>query len=133
MTEPDPAYILDVRGLLCVQVLLRLRRWIEALAPPATMHVVTDDPAAPLDLPAWCHLAGHHYLGLVASPLGTAYGIQIAEGDGGGQQPALGHPALTGTHRAHPSRSGRRRVGSAQAAGCRFTAWRCARPARSRR
>jgi len=80
MTKPDQAHILDVRGLLCVQVLLRLRRRIETLAPPATVYVVTDDPAAPLDLPAWCHLTGHHYLGPVASPLGTAYGIQIADG-----------------------------------------------------
>ena len=80
MTKPDPAQVLDVRGLLCVQVLLRLRRRIEALAPPATVHVVTDDPVAPLDLPAWCHLTGHHYLGPVASPLRTAYGIQIADG-----------------------------------------------------
>jgi tRNA 2-thiouridine synthesizing protein A len=80
MTKPDQAHVLDVRGLLCVQVLLRLRRRIEALAPQATVHVVTDDPAAPLDLPAWCHLTGHHYLGPVASPLGTAYGIQIGDG-----------------------------------------------------
>jgi TusA-related sulfurtransferase len=36
MTKPNEAHVLDVRGLLCVQVLLRLRRRIEALAPPAT-------------------------------------------------------------------------------------------------
>jgi hypothetical protein len=29
------------------------------------IHVVTDDPAVPLDLPAWCHLTGHDYLGPV--------------------------------------------------------------------
>jgi TusA-related sulfurtransferase len=101
MTKPDQAHVLDVRGLLCVQVLLRLRRRIEALAPQATVHVVTDDPAAPLDLPAWCHLTGHHYLGHVTARDRLRHPDRRRRRDSG-QQPALGHPALTGTHRAHP-------------------------------
>lgn len=52
-------------GLRCVQVLLKLRRQM-ADAPPGTVfHVVTDDPAASLDLDAWCHMTGHTYLGKV--------------------------------------------------------------------
>jgi tRNA 2-thiouridine synthesizing protein A len=80
MIEPGQPHVLGVRGLRCVQVLLRLRRQIETLAPGATVHVVTDDPAAPLDLPAWCHLTGHHYLGPVESVLGRAYRIELAAG-----------------------------------------------------
>jgi hypothetical protein len=35
-------------------------------APPGTfVHVIATDPAAPLDLPAWCHMTGHTYLGPV--------------------------------------------------------------------
>jgi tRNA 2-thiouridine synthesizing protein A len=41
------------------------------------VDVVTDDPAAPLDLPAWCHLTGHHYLGPVGSEIGSAYRIAV--------------------------------------------------------
>ena len=53
----------DGVGLRCVTLLLRLRRAIQDLAPGTVVHVVATDPAAPLDLPAWCHLTGHDYLG----------------------------------------------------------------------
>jgi tRNA 2-thiouridine synthesizing protein A len=69
--------VLDVRGLLCVQVLLRLRPVVEALPPGALVDVMTDDPAAPLDLPAWCHLTGHHYLGPVDSGMVSAHRIAV--------------------------------------------------------
>jgi len=71
------AHPLDVRGLLCVQVLLRLRPVVEGLPPGAIVDVVTDDPAAPLDLPAWCHLTGHHYMGPITSDLASVYGIAV--------------------------------------------------------
>ncbi len=38
----------------------------DGLPPVTVVHVLANDPAAPLDLPAWCHLTGHDYLGLVA-------------------------------------------------------------------
>ncbi|MBV2155471.1 sulfurtransferase TusA family protein [Kitasatospora sp. SUK 42] len=55
----------DGTGLLCVQLLLRLRARIAHLPAGAVVHIRTTDPAAPLDLPAWCHLTGHAYLGPV--------------------------------------------------------------------
>lgn len=55
----------DGTGLLCVTLLLRLRRRIGDAPPGTVVHVVATDPAAPLDLPAWCHMTGHTYLGTV--------------------------------------------------------------------
>ena len=43
----------------CVEVLLLLAGLIAGQPPGTHVHVTTDDPAAPLDLPAWCHLTGH--------------------------------------------------------------------------
>ncbi|MBD0676673.1 sulfurtransferase TusA family protein [Streptomyces sp. CBMA156] len=60
-----PALTIDGTGLLCVQLLLRLRARIAHLPAGAVVHIQTTDPAAPLDLPAWCHLTGHEYLGQV--------------------------------------------------------------------
>ncbi|MFI9604614.1 sulfurtransferase TusA family protein [Streptomyces sp. NPDC052043] len=57
----------DGTGLLCVTLLLRLRAAIDGAAPGTRVHVIATDPAAPLDLPAWCHMTGHHYLGPVPS------------------------------------------------------------------
>lgn len=79
MTGAQPADVVDARGLLCVQVLLLLRRRIDDLPPGATVTVASDDPAAPIDLPAWCHLTGHTYLGLAPSRYGTAYRIRAVE------------------------------------------------------
>lgn len=79
-SQPAAPQVLDVRGLLCVQVLLRLRPVVEALAPGAIVQVLTDDPAASLDLPAWCHLTGHDYLGPSASEPGPAYRIMACAG-----------------------------------------------------
>ncbi|MFD8706214.1 sulfurtransferase TusA family protein [Kitasatospora sp. NPDC059648] len=70
-TAPEPAapdLAVDGTGLLCVQLLLRLRAQIAHLPAGAVVHIHTTDPAAPLDLPAWCHLTGHEYLGPVPSP-----------------------------------------------------------------
>ncbi|MFI9362087.1 sulfurtransferase TusA family protein [Kitasatospora sp. NPDC053057] len=71
MTAPDstgPDLTVDGTGLLCVQLLLRLRAQIAHLPAGSVVHIHTTDPAAPLDLPAWCHLTGHEYLGPVPSP-----------------------------------------------------------------
>ncbi|WP_078891558.1 sulfurtransferase TusA family protein [Streptomyces sp. NRRL S-350] len=62
---PVPDLTVDGTGLLCVQLLLRLRARIAHLPAGAVVHIHTTDPAAPLDLPAWCHLTGHTYLGQV--------------------------------------------------------------------
>ncbi|MDN3028602.1 sulfurtransferase TusA family protein [Streptomyces sp. S.PB5] len=50
-------------GLRCVQVLLKLRQQMADALPGTVFHVVTDDPAASLDLDAWCHMTGHTFLG----------------------------------------------------------------------
>lgn len=67
----------DARGLLCVQVLLLLRRHLASMPPGDVVTVATDDPAAPVDLPAWCHLTGHTYLGSQTSERGTTYTIRV--------------------------------------------------------
>ncbi|MEU9716213.1 sulfurtransferase TusA family protein [Streptomyces sp. NPDC085524] len=67
---PAPDLVVDGTGLLCVQLLLRLRGRIADAPAGTVVHIVTTDPAAPLDLPAWCHLTGHAYLGPVPDGAG---------------------------------------------------------------
>ncbi|MEU0666690.1 sulfurtransferase TusA family protein [Streptomyces lavendulocolor] len=66
--EPAPAadMTVDGTGLLCVTLLLRLRAAVQGAGAGTVVHVVATDPAAPLDLPAWCHMTGHHCLGRVS-------------------------------------------------------------------
>ncbi|MEV4506122.1 sulfurtransferase TusA family protein [Streptomyces klenkii] len=61
-----PGIVVDGSGLLCVTLLIRLRSHIQDAAPGTVVHVISTDPAAPLDLPAWCHMTGHTYLGALS-------------------------------------------------------------------
>ncbi|WNF01270.1 sulfurtransferase TusA family protein [Streptomyces luomodiensis] len=103
---PAADITVDGTGLLRVTLLLRLRKQIDGAAPGTVVHVIATDPAAPLDLPAWCHMTGHACLGPVPGadpgtrsrwpstpcpPVLTRHGTQSA--------PGLRH------HRAHSSSS----------------------------
>jgi tRNA 2-thiouridine synthesizing protein A len=48
-----------------VTLLLELRARLTDLPAGTVIHLIASDPAAPIDLPAWCHLTGHTYLGSV--------------------------------------------------------------------
>ena len=47
----------------CGELLMVLAARSRALAPGSTLRLLSTDPAGPLELPAWCHLTGHTYLG----------------------------------------------------------------------
>jgi tRNA 2-thiouridine synthesizing protein A len=49
---PAPDLVVDGTGLLCVTLLLRLRKETDGAAPDTVVHVVATDAATPLDLPA---------------------------------------------------------------------------------
>lgn len=74
-----PAHLVDGGDRRCVALLLELRTHLAGLADGTVVHIITTDPAAPLDLPAWCHLTGHTYLGQL-DPTTTArptYAVQV--------------------------------------------------------
>jgi tRNA 2-thiouridine synthesizing protein A len=54
--------LIDGGDRSCVQLLLDLRG-LAGLPAGVIVHLIATDPAAPLDLAAWCHLTGHIYLG----------------------------------------------------------------------
>lgn len=66
-------------------------------APAGTVvHVIATDPAAPLDLPAWCHMTGHTYLGPVPADHGAAYALQLTGDVRPTRADAPWHPAGQG-------------------------------------
>ncbi|SNT10647.1 sulfurtransferase TusA family protein [Tropicimonas sediminicola] len=56
MDEPTT---LDARGLLCPLPVLRARKALGALAAGECLRVLTDDPAALIDMPHFCAESGH--------------------------------------------------------------------------
>jgi tRNA 2-thiouridine synthesizing protein A len=56
----EPAGSWDAGDMGCGDLVLALRIRLNAIAPGGALRVTARDPAAPLDLPAWCRLTGHH-------------------------------------------------------------------------
>ena len=53
---------LDATGLLCPLPVLKARKRLKALGPGDRLIVLTDDPAALIDIPHFCAEAGHDLL-----------------------------------------------------------------------
>ncbi|GAA3113605.1 sulfurtransferase TusA family protein [Streptosporangium carneum] len=70
--------VLDGGDARCVLLLIRLARLVAGLEAGSVVRVITADPAAPLDLPAWCHLTGHLYLGPVPGRDRPTYALQVS-------------------------------------------------------
>ena len=62
---PDgtPDLELDCRGMLCPMPVIELARRIGDVGVGALVAVVTADPAARVDVPAWCRMRGQEYVG----------------------------------------------------------------------
>lgn len=53
----------DARGLLCPLPVLKARKALSRLPAGAVLRLLTDDPAATIDVPHFCTEAGHALLG----------------------------------------------------------------------
>ena len=49
----------DAGDLACGDLVLALRQKLRDMAPGAVLKVISSDPAAPLDMPAWCRVTGN--------------------------------------------------------------------------
>lgn len=81
MTVPPPVpppvpgadEVVDARGLVCPLPVIRLARAVAEAAVGSVVAVLADDPAAAVDVPAWCRLRGQSLEGTQPVPGGTAY------------------------------------------------------------
>jgi tRNA 2-thiouridine synthesizing protein A len=58
-----PDLVLDCRNMRCPLPVIELARRIGDVSTGGVVAVIADDPAAASDVPAWCRLRGHDYLG----------------------------------------------------------------------
>ena len=67
MTGGDEAYDvaleLDCRDLPCPMPVIELARHLGDVEVGRLLAVVARDPAAAVDVPAWCRMKGQHYIG----------------------------------------------------------------------
>lgn len=53
----------DTTGHKCVKMLLKIRARMAEFPAGEQLVVISDDPTSIYDLPAWCHLMHHEYVG----------------------------------------------------------------------
>ena len=54
--------LVDARGLRCPLPVIRLAVAAKDLPAGAELTVLSTDPAARLDVPAWCRMRGHEHV-----------------------------------------------------------------------
>ena len=54
--------LVDARGLRCPLPVIRLAEAAKGLPAGAELTVLSTDPAAKLDVPAWCRMRGHEHV-----------------------------------------------------------------------
>ena len=63
---------LDCLGQRCPLPVIALAKRLPQVAVGDIVRVLADDPAAALDIPAWCRMRGQEFLG---SPLADGYDV----------------------------------------------------------
>ena len=63
----------DSRGRRCPLPIIDLAKRMPSVPVGAVVRVLADDPAAANDIPAWCRMKGHEYLG---SPAPDVYEVR---------------------------------------------------------
>ena len=71
-----PDLVIDCLGRPCPVPVVELARALPGLSAGAVVEVVSDDPAARADVPAFCRMRGHDYLGEVPRPVGTGLRVR---------------------------------------------------------
>ncbi|TYL51735.1 sulfurtransferase TusA family protein [Nocardioides sp. BGMRC 2183] len=79
MPQPDGSHLVRGGARTCARLLVLLRRATLHLTAGDVVHLETDDPIAPIDLPAWCRMTRHDYLGEVDDRHPPRYAIRIAD------------------------------------------------------
>jgi cysteine desulfurase len=75
---PDavPDVVVDCLGRPCPVPVVELARAVAAAPEGAVVEVLSDDPAARHDVPAWARMRGQEYLGEVERGRGAGYRVR---------------------------------------------------------
>lgn len=72
----QPSHVVNCLGRPCPVPVIELAKAVAAAEPGAVVEVVSDDPASRHDVPAWCRMRGHAYLGESPRARGTGYRVR---------------------------------------------------------
>jgi len=65
MKEIKSDAVLDCVGLACPMPIFKTSTKIKEMASGQVLEVLSDDDGIEKDMPAWCKMTGHEYVGLI--------------------------------------------------------------------
>jgi tRNA 2-thiouridine synthesizing protein A len=68
---PEPTRTIDCRGQRCPMPIIILARQVPLVPVGAVVRVLSDDPAADYDIPAWCRLRDQEFLAALPAGEGS--------------------------------------------------------------
>lgn len=71
-----PDVVVDCLGRPCPIPVIELAKAMRGVGVGQVVQVLSDDPAARLDVPAWCRMRGQEYLGAADDDAGTGYRVR---------------------------------------------------------
>lgn len=74
--------VVDARGLRCPLPVIRLAQLVRDDPGIGRVTVLATDPAAAHDIPAWCRMRGHRYVGARDEGDHTAYDVEVVRPTG---------------------------------------------------
>jgi cysteine desulfurase len=72
----EPALVIDAIGRRCPLPVIDLAKRIGDVPVGAIVEVLSDDPAAGGDIPAWCRMREHEYVGSEPRDAAVAYQVR---------------------------------------------------------
>jgi cysteine desulfurase len=70
--------VLDTLGTACPIPVIRLAKAVEHATTGALIEVLSDDEGAKVDIPVWCRMKRHEFLGREDRPQGWAFRVRVA-------------------------------------------------------
>ena len=68
--------IVDCLGRACPAPVIELARALATVGVGEVVELLSDDPAAEHDVPAWCRMRGQEYVGATETDRGPSYAIR---------------------------------------------------------
>lgn len=72
----DAPTIVDALGKPCPLPVIELAKAVEQLPVGDEVVVLSDDAGAKVDIPVWCRMQGHAYLGLSDAEVGWSFRVR---------------------------------------------------------
>lgn len=96
--------VFDARGRACVELLLPLAALVRSMPRGAEIDVLSDDPAALVDLPAWCRMTGNELLAQERAAAHTRFRVRRSSPSAAARPPESPAPSPAGAPPGEPAR-----------------------------